>query len=394
MSTSQNLRCQLVAVSTSRETRLVAEPLFCLAIIRPKVETELSIQDRHPTRKWLVPSFPFDAKILQVLFLDLLKNYDNLLPPTIAKKNRESERRVPVRKRTAPVDMRMSRGKISVGAPSRELLAAQQAAQKVTSSQSRSDAVPSASSPTTKIEEPVPSATEPESIEAPAPERDVPEPTMTEDDAVPPRPVFKEPPPEMDGTPPRPAFREPPPEIDDAPPARPTFVSPPASPPIVEEKPTSSPAAVVTPATPQNPIKSLRRNSAFRSGSASPIQTRSPSPSITASGESAVEDQPLTNVKSGLTRHTSGQGAVRGPRLSRAPRSQQGSSVSGMIANFNNRSTAASPPPSVGYKRLSGGTSRLAAIGGADSKRGIGRTPGGLSRRTMASDAEDEVVDK
>lgn len=372
----------------------VAKLLCLLAIIRPKVETELSIQDRHPTRKWLVPSFPFDAKIAEVLFLDLLQNYDNLLPPTITKKQRESERRVPVRKRTAPVDMRMSRGRISVGAPTRELLAAQQAAQKLAPSQPQSDPIASASPPATKVEEPVIIAADPESIEVSAQKPQASELTTNEDETVPPRPVFKEPPPETDDMPPRPAFRGPPAEVDDAPPARPTFVSPPASPPIVEEKPGPSPAVAVTPATPQNPIKTLRRNSAFRSGSASSVQARSPSPSITASGESAVEDQPLTNAKSGLTRHTSGQGAVRGPRLSRAPRSQQGGSVSGMIANFNNRSAAASPPPSAGYKRLSGGTSRLAASGGADSKRGIGRTPGGLSRRTMASDAEDEVVDK
>ncbi|KAH0836666.1 hypothetical protein J3R83DRAFT_8385 [Lanmaoa asiatica] len=243
-------------------------------IIRPKFETELSIQDRHPT----------------LLFLDLLKNYDNVLPPTIAKKLRESERRVPVRKRTAPVDMRMSRGRISVGAPTRELLAAQQAAQKLASSQPRSDMV--ASNP--------PEPVMPESTEAPAPELHVPEPTTQEDDTVPPRPAFKEPLPERDDIPPRPAFREPPPEVDDASPARPTFVSPPASPPIPEEKPAPSPAVAVTPATPQNPIKSFRRNSAFRPGSASPGQARSPSPSIAVSGESGAEDQPLTNAKSGI----------------------------------------------------------------------------------------------
>ncbi|KAF8141613.1 hypothetical protein EV363DRAFT_1392059 [Boletus edulis] len=340
-------------------------------IIRPKVETELSIQDRHPT----------------LLFLDLLQNYERILPPTIAKKQRESERRVPVRKRTAPVDMRMSRGRISVGAPTREILAAQQAAQKL-ASQTNTVA-------TTKTEEPVIIAAELGSVEAPAPERHVSEPTTQEDDStgVPPRPVFKESPSETDDFPHRPAFREPPPEVDDVPPPRPTFVSPPASPPPVEEKPAPSPVVAVTPSTPQNPIKSLRRNSAFRSGSASPGQARSPSPSITPGGESAAEDQPLTTARSGLTRHTSGQGVLRGPRLSRAPRSQQGS-VSGMIASFNNRTAPVSPPPSPGYKRLSGGTSRLSAPAGADAKRGIGRTPGGLSRRTMASDAEDEVVDK
>jgi hypothetical protein len=318
-----------------------------------------------------------------VLFLDLLKNYDNILPPTIAKKQRESERRIPVRKRTAPVDMRMSRGRISVGAPTRELLAAQQAAQKLAS---QSDADAPTSLPATRTEEPVIVAAEQESIEASSPGRHVSESTTQEDDTAPPRPVFKEPPPETDDMPPRPTFRDPSPEVDDdVPPPRPTFVSPPASPPaVVEERPAPSPAVAVTPATPQNPIKSIRRNSAFRSGSPSPVQARSPSPSVTAGGESTAEDQPLTHAKSGV---------VRGPRLSRPARGPQGS-VSGKIAAFNNRSAAASPPPSSGYKRLSGGTSRLAASAGADSKRGIGRTPGGLSRRTMASDAEDEVVDK
>lgn len=323
-----------------------------------------------------------------MLFLDLLQNYDKILPPTIAKKQRESERRVPVRKRTAPVDMRMSRGRISVGAPTREILAAQQAAQRLAP---QGDAVVPAASPATKVEEPVVIATEPEPIETPAPEPQVPEPTTEEDDGAPPRPVFKEPPSETDDMPTRPTFREPPPELDDLPP-RPTFVSPPASPPIAEDKPAPSPPVTVTPATPQNPMKSFRRNSAFRTGS--PVQPRSPSPSVTPSGESAADDQPLTTAKSGLSRHTSGQGVVRGPRLSRAPRSQQGGSVSGMIANFNNRSTTVSPPPSSGYKRLSGGTSRLSTNAGTEAKRGIGRSSGGLSRRTMASDAEDEVVDK
>ncbi|KIJ65674.1 hypothetical protein HYDPIDRAFT_175034 [Hydnomerulius pinastri MD-312] len=365
-------------------------------IIRPKVETELSIQDRHPTS----------------LFLDLLKNYDSILPPTIAKKKRESERRVPVRKRTAPVDMRMSRGRISVGAPTREILAAQQHAAKVAASQSPTSTITEVTPEILKTDEPAPITTEPESIEAsppasavpvqaaPEPQPYIPAPAAQEDDSAPPRPSFREPPPEMDDMPPRPSFREPPPEIDDAPHTRPTFVSPPASPPpVAEEKPAPSPVAVaVTPATPQNPIKALRRNSALRSGSASPA--RSPSPSVGAGGES--DDQPLTGGKSGLSRHSSGQQAgVRGPRLSRGPRAQQAgsiSNVSNLVASFSNRTSTTSPPPSPGYKRLSGGsqrpTSMLGTNGGAELKRGLGRAPGALSRRTMASDAEDEVVDK
>lgn len=45
--------------------------------------------------------------------MDLIKHYDRLLPPTLAKKKRESERKVPQRKRTAMVDMRMRRSNIS-----------------------------------------------------------------------------------------------------------------------------------------------------------------------------------------------------------------------------------------------------------------------------------------
>ena len=48
-----------------------------------------------------------------VLFVDLIQHYDRLLPPTLAKKKRESERKIPQRKRTAMVDMRMRRSNIS-----------------------------------------------------------------------------------------------------------------------------------------------------------------------------------------------------------------------------------------------------------------------------------------
>ena len=47
-----------------------------------------------------------------VLFVDLIQHYDRILPPTIVKKKRESERKVPQRKRTAMVDMRMRRSNI------------------------------------------------------------------------------------------------------------------------------------------------------------------------------------------------------------------------------------------------------------------------------------------
>jgi hypothetical protein len=79
-------------------------------ILRPKVETEISIQDRHATR----------------LFIDLLKHYDAVIPPTIEAKKRESDRRALVtRKRTAPVDLRLNRSSISAGSDPQQLLKAQ-----------------------------------------------------------------------------------------------------------------------------------------------------------------------------------------------------------------------------------------------------------------------------
>lgn len=362
-------------------------------IIKPKVETELSIQDRHPT----------------LLFIDLLKNYDDILPPTIAKKKRESERRIPIRKRTAPIDMRMSRGRISVGAPTREILAAQQAAQRVAAQvpdatiPDYAPAAPLAAVRASPISESKSFDTEPETSEAAVEEgehfdrteQSDSSPPVVEDDYAPQRPEFKEPPPEFD-EPPRPMFKEPPPEVDDvpSPSTQPvSFVSPPASPPpVMDEKP-PSPAVSVTPATPHNPIKTLRRNSAMRSGSASPA--RSPSP-LTSPATPAIpaEDQALGTGRTGLSRHSSGQTVVRGPRISRGPRPAGGGSVSSMVANLNRSSMSKSPPPSPNYKRLSGGTTRPGSmLGGADGKGKIGRTSA-FSRRTMASDAEDEVVDR
>lgn len=365
------------------------------------------------------------TNVFPVLFIDLIKNYNNLLPPTIEKKKRESERRLLVRKRTAPVDMRMSRGRISVGTPTREILAAQEAAQKVAMAHSS----PVAGSGVAKLStSPIQVTAEPESMESAsateaeseheseieteseAQRQSVPDPA--EDNDAPPRPTFREPPPELDDMPPRPSFREPPPELDDGPHAStlpPAFVSPPASPAPVTVSvaegritPSSShsrsPPVSVTPATPQNPIKALRRNSAVRSsGSVSPA--RSPSPAMvsarSAVSAAATEDQPLNLGRANLSRNTTGQavGGLRGPRMTRGPRTPGGGSVSSMVSNFNNRVSTTSPPPSPGYKRLSGGSRPGSTFGGSGVPARVGAR-GGLSRRTMASDAEDEVVDK
>ncbi|EJU03551.1 hypothetical protein DACRYDRAFT_64483 [Dacryopinax primogenitus] len=80
------------------------------SILRPKHENELSIQDRHPT----------------LFFIDVLDHYAELLPPVIAKKQRESViRAMPMRKRTAPIDQRLSRSSMTGSEDVQKLLAAQ-----------------------------------------------------------------------------------------------------------------------------------------------------------------------------------------------------------------------------------------------------------------------------
>ena len=44
-----------------------------------------------------------------MFFIDLVNHYTDVLPPTISKKKADTERKVPLRKRTALIDMRMSR---------------------------------------------------------------------------------------------------------------------------------------------------------------------------------------------------------------------------------------------------------------------------------------------
>jgi hypothetical protein len=372
------------------------------------------------------------------------------MPPTIGKKKRESERKVPLRKRTAMVDMRTVRGKISAGAPTRELYAAGQKAGAPVPPVPPVPRVPAAQFQPTAVKPKSPSeAPKPETLNAPpAPAPAVPTPPSVHGSNDPPHPTFKEPPPETDdlpspagsvvpappamslAQPQPPTFKEPPPEDDDLPhptvpvvpapptvnldePQRPSFKEPPPEEdnipphPSFKEPPseddyTPLPMPKFTdppespPATPQpqpvvpthqiKPVPVKRDSLINRSNSPSPntpsFRSRSPSP-----------DEPHTS----LSRSPSTQaGYVRGPRTSRGPRAPGGSNVSSMVSSLNRNSMTGSPPPSSGYKRLSpGSSSRPQSMVGAVAQdtraKGIGRTQA-LSRRTMASDAEDEVV--
>ncbi|KAJ7077876.1 hypothetical protein B0H15DRAFT_557408 [Mycena belliarum] len=371
---------KLIDTTTVDETEEVFITKLALSvgrtIIRPKFESELSIQDRHPT----------------LLFIDLVKNYTAIIPPTIARKKRESERKIPLRKRTAPVDMRLSRSRISVGADTQQLLAAQKVAQNPSlhrSSKSIDTAPPvppvppmPPTLPTVKEAAlpppppppipaavvppppppPIVAAATPPPFVPPPPPPALPAATSTADLVA--RPSFKEPPPEDDDTPARHAFKDPPPEAaDPATPPRPKFADPPP------EEPESPPVTTVIPPTPQ------KNGSRTGSRVASPT-SRSASP--------AADDQTSAGARNSLSRSSSGQ-PVRGPRAARGPRPPSGSSVSALVSNLNRKNSIGSPPSSPSYKRLSGSPGRPSSV--------LGRAQA-FSSRTQESDAEDYVVEK
>lgn len=397
-----------------------------------------------------------------VLFIDLINKYSELLPPTLAKKKRESERKVPVRRRTRPVDMRMSRSRLNPGMDPKEIQALQLLQRTGANSiSSRSSTVSSQSSPfvpsippavgSTPDAAPVPATAtvtaepeihagemtaephdgtvtaEPEALheepavppppphEEPAIEvTPVPAPESTDD--LPPRPTFKEPPPEDDDLPPRPNFKEPPPEIDDAPEPTPQILNdvqnvvevpapaPVATPAYAEPQaavevmpsPPARPTFAEPPPEPTSPIPSpppsaippsLRRASATSSRSGSPIRwtpirqdSRSPSPTKPSTGN-ASPTIPPPGPGTGL----------RGPRIVRGPRPT--STVGERVSTFNAR--AASPGLSGTGTNASGALGRSGSRAyGAHAKKGSVSRVAEFSRRTMASDAEDEVVEK
>jgi hypothetical protein len=228
------------------------------------------------------------------------------------------------------------------------------------------------------------------------------------------RPTFKEPLPEDEDFPPRPTFKEPPPEVEDVQvpvaepsaeaeesvqptPTMPAAPSPqghlgrqgallsrsgipskvshnPPEPSEPPEKPVSPPVSV-TPPTPQS---HARR----QSGSLS--RTGSPSPPKNSRTSSPAPEQ-LNSPASPLGRSWGSTGAssfVRGPRLAAKGPRAPGGNVSSMISNLNRNSSAGTPSPTpVAQKRLSSPSFLL------------GRS-GSFSRRTMASDAEDDIVEK
>ncbi|KAN0102514.1 hypothetical protein V8E52_011358 [Russula decolorans] len=354
------------------------------AILRPKFETSVSVQDRHPA----------------MFFIDLVKHYADVLPPTIAKKKVDTERKVPSRKRTAPIDMRMSRTRLSAGTEARDWLATQRAqgnvpppvpppvaqpaqppAQPVPPAPQASEPAPTSTPPVAQaLQAPPPPplssvkptpAPEPPKLVAPVP---VPAARAVNPDA-PSRPVFKSPPPEDDELPPRPAFTSPPPESE-------------------RESPAPTPAAAPVKVSPQIPTPKRRNSGSPRpnAGRAGSPRVRSPSNSssrLAGSARSASpavaqsEETPLNLNRASLSRGPSSEtGRIRQPRGSRPPRGGGGGNVSSIISNLN-RSERTSPPP------LQRGGRGRPQSGLVEERR---RSLTGLARRTMDSDAEEGVV--
>ncbi|KDQ13101.1 hypothetical protein BOTBODRAFT_112050 [Botryobasidium botryosum FD-172 SS1] len=353
------------------------------SILRPRLETKMTIQDRHPTR----------------LFVDLVQHYSDILPPTIERKKRDSDRPIPTRKRTALVDQRVKRSSFSGALPGispqspHSLLQAQLEKQRGPSRVSS----PELAQRPQFAEMPWSPALVSPPVPAPAP---APAPAPV---PVPPSP---------------PAIEKPQsPPVPESPPAssRPAFAdapnSPPSAPPrFAAERP--SPPLAPTPRAPMPSISSLERNASPAESPASSapsprprqlddFSTHSPSAkteeSAPASPLSAVpREEYLSNAPSGLHRSSSSEGSrVRGPRTAaRGPRAPAGVSVSSIAARMNqagdtNRASVSERPSSI-----------IAANPAdyAPKKKGgrmqAGRFSKNLNTRSMASGSEDETVGK
>ncbi|KAH7335300.1 hypothetical protein B0J17DRAFT_669538 [Rhizoctonia solani] len=319
--------------------------------VRPKVENELSIQDRHP----------------KLLVVDLIERYDEILPPTVIKKKREVERKAPMRKRTKPFDERINRRSAHLQDP-RKLLEVQHANQSGrTRSSSNVGQRPAVQSSSSTVQSPGSEA---------APSVPAPSSGFVDPGPPPPRPAFVDP-----GEPPRPTFAEP----KDG---RPTFAEP-----KDDESGLAVPGddgIVIQPPTPITGPGENPTSPGDEAADETPGSPRASSPSAPPS------DAPLSRTPSGTTR-----GAIRGPRMAakgpRAPPSsstppptapthvqrESRGSVSSMVSNFERPQVAANPSDYAPRGR-----------GGRTNASAFGRREGQLATRTMASGSEDETVGK
>ena len=130
------------------------------------------------------------------------------------------------------------------------------------------------------------------------------------------------------------------------------------------------------------------------------------SPSLSPGAQSPVLSSPgsATGEGANLSRSSSGEASrLRGPRSTRGPRSQNTGSIggAGSVASKVAMLNRSSSPAGTGLSRHSRVGSNNASLGKINpkdyepKKRGVGRTHAStFSRRTMASDAEEDVVSK
>lgn len=317
-----------------------------------------------------------------VLFVDLIQHYDRLLPPTITKKRRESERKIPQRKRTAMVDMRMRRSNISEVTDLKEAIIHQN---------TRRTGPGSRSSISTTMGPP-------ESVKALALGQDskanVPAILRAGGGATNTSPV--PPPPPIIAPNPTPAFVAPPPPPPFeaqaefvTPPPPPGFVPPPPPPPLTDESEESvsfpeprpsyldnipAPEGYVPPPMPSFRDLSGDVQSASPTFSSNP-PSRSSSPAIGGNNRSGA----LQRNTSGPLRGPRAGGVTRGPRTSGVP------PVPGRRESYNQQIRPQTPPLPHDNPRGTRPTSTGPYNPSLHRRSGSGSS---FARRTMASDAE------
>lgn len=257
-----------------------------------------------------------------------------------------------MRKRTKMVDQRLSRSRISVGADPQQLLAAQHAAQHGPPSRAASpsprvvETQDKPQSPPVPPLPPVMLASEPHEPEAPAAPVSVPQ-----DSYVPP---------------PRPTFAEPEPSAGD-------YISPPRPTFLESENATDDGGIVISPPTPI--------------GTTSPVSPVHPGSMTPPAGK--VDDEKVLTSQSSLSRSGSGEAAsrVRGPRTARST-AKVGSAAAPPVKSSS--PPGSRPTHTRGQSSVSPDRAKEYA-----PKKHVGKANAAIfSRRTQASDAEDNVLDK
>lgn len=316
-----------------------------------------------------------------VLFVDLIQHYDRLLPPTLAKKKRESERKIPQRKRTAMVDMRMRRSNIGEVSDLKEAIIQQNTRR--TGPGSRSS-ISTTTGPPESVKalihgqdnksnlpsilragggatsaSPVPP---PPVIVAPAPTSGFvppppPPPVEAQAEFVtpPPPPGFVPPPPPLStGSEEEVSFPQPQPSYSDNIPAPEGYAPPPM--PSFKDLSESGPEPRTSPTVPSNP------------------SSRSSSPAIGGTNRPGVPPRTTSGLRGPRT-----GGVTRGPRTSGVP------PAPGRRESYGQQFRPQTPPSPNQNSRGSRPGSRGSYNPAAHRRSGSGSS---FTRRTMASDAE------